>query len=176
MLLAIARGAIAARLEGRDRRPAPAGSPRLWRVQAAFVTLRHRGDLRGCIGTLHATRPLAETVADCAVASATEDPRFPPLERRLLDAVRIEISALGPLTLVRDPSAIVVGRHGVVVSRGPRRGLLLPQVALEEGWDLQVFLAHACLKAGLRPEGWREGARLEIFEAEVFAEDERPAQ
>jgi hypothetical protein len=175
-LLAIAREAIAARLEGRVRGLPAAGAPRLWRVQAAFVTLRQGGDLRGCIGTIHPTRPLAETVADCAAASATEDPRFPPLERPALAAVRIEISALGPLAPVRDPSGIVIGRHGVVVSLGGRRGLLLPQVAEEEGWDREVLLAHACLKAGLRPGAWQEGARVEIFEAEVFAEDERAAQ
>jgi len=174
MLLGIARAAVAARIDGHPKPPLPPTTPRLLQPQGAFVTLRLALELRGCIGTITAERPLAEAVAACAIGAATEDPRFPSLEPPELPRVRFEISALGPFVVVRDPSAVVPGRHGVMVGLGPRRGLLLPQVAVEEGWDRETFLAHACRKAGLPPDAWRATARIEIFEAEVFSEADAP--
>jgi AmmeMemoRadiSam system protein A len=146
--------------------------PRLRLPQAAFVTLRSAGGLRGCIGTLAADRALAEAVAGCAVAAALEDPRFPPLRHGELAGIRFEISALGLLVPAPDPGVVVPGRHGVVISLGRRRGLLLPQVAEEEGWDRDTFLMHACRKAGLPDDAWQGAARIEVFEAEVFSEDD----
>jgi AmmeMemoRadiSam system protein A len=137
-----------------------------------FVTLRAGNELRGCIGILEPARPLAEAVAQCAAAAATEDPRFPPLSRDELGRVSIEISALAAPVPVSDPGQVVLGRHGLLVSRGRRRGVLLPQVPVEQGWDLATFLRETCLKAGLPPDAWRSGARLEAFGAEVFGEEE----
>lgn len=170
-LLAHARAAIIARLE---MLPPPAladPAPRLLVPQAAFVTLRLADRMRGCIGSLATLRPLAETVAGCAAAAATEDPRFPPLQRREMSGISIEISALDPPFPVRDLSEIVLGRHGLVVTGGARRGLLLPQVAGQEGWDLRAFLEATCLKAGLSPDAWEHGAVVEAFGAQVIGED-----
>lgn len=169
-LLRLARAVISARIQGQGRPPLPDAPPRLLVPQAAFVTLRLSGELRGCIGTIFGERPLAEAVAEGAAAAATEDPRFPPLSPAELGGVLIEISALGMLVPIVDPAAIVIGRHGVMVRRGARRGLLLPQVAIEEGWDVPTYLEHVCLKAGLPPRAWEHGGDLVIFEAEVFAE------
>lgn len=176
VLLVVARDAIASRLDGREAPPLASPPGALLERRAAFVTLRLASDLRGCIGTTAADRPLVETVTGCAVAAATKDPRFPTLSRSDLDRVRIIISVLGPFRPVLDPAEIVAGRHGVMIVSGSRRGLLLPQVAGEEGWDRETLLAQACRKAGLAPTAWRGGARIEIFEAEVFAEADDPSQ
>ncbi len=136
----------------------------------AFVSLHVQGELRGCIGHPYADLPLGEVIARCAVSAASEDPRFPPLTLAELAAANIEISVLGPIESVKDVSEIEVGRHGLIVSEGYCRGLLLPQVASEHGWDRSTFLAHTCLKAGLRRDAWTTGAQIFRFEAEVFAE------
>jgi AmmeMemoRadiSam system protein A len=168
-LLAIARDAIAAHLSGaRLDLPDPAGA--LAQPGGAFVSLHLHGDLRGCIGHIEPDDLVARIVARCAVAAATSDPRFAPLTRAELDAAHIELSVLGPLEPIAGPADIVVGAHGLVVERGWSRGLLLPQVATEWGWDAEMFLAHTCRKAGLTPDAWRAGAALWRFEAEVFSE------
>jgi len=105
------------------------------------------------------------------VAAATEDPRFPPVTASELPDVTVEISVLTPITVVHDVSEIEVGRDGLVVQDGWRKGLLLPQVATEHRWDRETFLAHTCLKAGLRPDAWRTGAKILRFQAEVFSEN-----
>jgi AmmeMemoRadiSam system protein A len=138
---------------------------------AAFVTLHVDGALRGCLGALEPRgRTLAEIVAGMASAASREDPRFAPLQHRDLPALHIEISVLGPMLPVADPAEVVVGRDGVVIEAGDRRGLLLPQVAIEWGWDREALLGHACLKAGLATDAWKQGARILRFEAEVFGE------
>ncbi len=170
-LLRVARDAIASHLAG-ARSPLPPASGALAEARGAFVTLRRRGDgeLRGCIGNLVSQRPLVETVARMAVAAATEDPRFPPLRPEELEQVTIEISALGPMEKVR-PEQVEVGRHGLLVSDGRRRGVLLPQVPLEHGWDRETFLAHTCSKAGLPEDAWRRPQiELLAFTACVFGE------
>jgi AmmeMemoRadiSam system protein A len=139
----------------------------------AFVTLHLRSGthaLRGCMGTFARGEDLATAVARAAEAAAREDPRFPPLGASEIDGVEIEISVLSPLRAA-SISELEVGRHGVVISRGDRRGVLLPQVAVERGWDRDTFLAHACIKAGLAANEWRDaGTSLEVFTAEIFAE------
>jgi AmmeMemoRadiSam system protein A len=168
-LLAIAREAIAAHLTGvRLDLPEPAGT--LAQPAGAFVSLHLSGDLRGCIGHVEPDDPVARIVARCAVAAATSDPRFAPLTRAELDEAHIELSVLGPLEPIAGPADIVVGAHGLVVERGWSRGLLLPQVATEWGWDAETFLAHTCRKAGLAHDVWRSGATLWRFTAEVFSE------
>jgi uncharacterized protein len=170
-LLVLARAAIAARLQGRSLPEAPTDTPALSRPAGAFVSLHEAGELRGCIGMVEAVRGLAETVAQCAAAAATEDPRFPPLPLEALDRVRIEISILQPPFNVHALSEVRIGQHGLLISRGHRRGLLLPQVATERGWDAERFVRETCAKAGLPHDAWERGARLQAFEALVFSED-----
>lgn len=170
-LLRHARHTLTAYFEGAPP-PAPPALADPGRHSGAFVTLEVEGDLRGCIGYPGATQPLDRVVAECAVAAATEDPRFSPLRRREMEALEIEISVLTPIVPVADVAEIEVGRDGLVVSDGRRRGLLLPQVAVEHGWNRDTFLAHTCLKAGLRTDAWKAGARISRFQAEVFSERE----
>jgi AmmeMemoRadiSam system protein A len=171
-LLAIARRAASSFVrEGKVPDETPA-SPKLSAPGAAFVTLRRKGQLRGCIGYTEASAPLYRTVQQCAVAAATEDPRFSPVGPSEVDSVRIEISVLTPLVPAR-PEEIEVGVHGLMIRKGGCRGLLLPQVATECGWDRREFLANVCRKAGLPADGWTEGAELYSFTAEVFGEEPR---
>jgi uncharacterized protein len=169
-LLALAREAIAASL---THCALPQASPEgdLAHAARVFVTLHTRGQLRGCIGQLDADRPLAAAVQSCAVSAATADPRFHAVSGRELDEIDIEISVLGELEPVRELADIEVGRHGLLVESGWRRGLLLPQVAAEWGWEAATFVAHTCRKAGLPPDAWpARGALLFRFEAEVFGD------
>jgi AmmeMemoRadiSam system protein A len=170
-LLRAARESIAAHLE--KRRPQlPAATGALAEHQGAFVTLHESdGELRGCIGMMQSDRPLLDTVARMAVAAATEDRRFGPVTPAELDGLRIEISALGPLVPIR-PEAVEVGRHGLLIGYGGRRGVLLPQVPVEQGWDRETFLAHTCWKAGLPEDTWKKpGVELLGFTATVFGEE-----
>ncbi|HEY6008463.1 MAG TPA: AmmeMemoRadiSam system protein A [Geobacteraceae bacterium] len=161
----IGGGSIPSEAEARGRMTAPG---------AAFVTLTKNGRLRGCIGYTEAVAPLVKVVQECAVAAATEDPRFPPVSPTELPNLRIEISVLTPMFPIR-PEDVEVGRHGLMVAQGRMRGLLLPQVPVEWGWDRETFLDQACVKAGLPPSAWRHGATLRAFTAEVFGERERKA-
>jgi uncharacterized protein len=175
-LLAIARASVAARVSGAPATGRPHEDVPDLRA-GAFVTIRTSGRLRGCIGHLEADEPVASVVADVAASAATEDPRFAsilPAELPLLD---IEISVLGPFERIDplDPSQITIGRHGLVIELGRRRGLLLPQVATEWGWDRETFLTQLCAKAALPPDAWRTGATVYRFEAEVFGESELDA-
>ena len=169
-LLDIARRAIMARASGGAAPDTRGCSGALLEHRGAFVTLRSGGGLRGCIGVVEAERPLAATVARFAAAAASEDPRFPPLAPGEAAACVIEISILDPPFEVRSASAITLGRHGLIVSRGRQRGLLLPQVAREQSWDVATFIRETCRKAGLEPTAWERGARLEVFSVQVFAE------
>jgi AmmeMemoRadiSam system protein A len=171
ILLQTAREAIGARLA---RRPPlfPPAPPSLSTLCGAFVTLKVRGELRGCIGHITASQPLVEAVKDVAVSSAFDDPRFPPLSPEEWPRVRIEISVLSPFECITDLQRITVGVHGIMVRNGHRSGLLLPQVATEQGWDREAFLAHCCRKAGLPVDAWRSPeTRIEIFSATVFQEN-----
>lgn len=167
-LLHLARAA----LEARVRRFAPPPAPRGLAVDAfgIFVTIHHRGDLRGCLGALDCADCFVETLVRLAGAVAVEDRRFAPLREPELGDTAIDLSLLTPPQLVTDYRSIEVGRHGLIVEHGRRRGLLLPQVAPEYGWDRDQFLQHTCLKAGLSADAWRNGATVYAFEAEVFGE------
>ena len=168
-LLQLAREAIAAHVTGT---PAPAVDLTgvLARRGGAFVTIHNRGDLRGCIGHIDATEPLGLVVLRCSVAACASDPRFPSVSASELADIDLELSLLGPLEPITGPDEIEIGRHGLVVERGWRRGLLLPQVAIEWKWDAHMFLAHTCRKAGLPPDAWQQGATIWRFDAEVFGE------
>jgi uncharacterized protein len=137
---------------------------------AAFVTIRRGGELRGCIGRLEVDEPLDHVIRECAVSACSADPRFPPVTVSELPELVIELSLLGPLERIASPAQIIIGRHGLVVERERRRGLLLPQVAIEWQWDRETFLAQTCYKAGLPRDAWKQGALLWRFEAEVFGE------
>jgi AmmeMemoRadiSam system protein A len=168
LLLQLAHDSIAAELHGTHRDIAPP-TPHLAECRGAFTTLHLHGALRGCIGHVFATQPLFTTVAQTAKAAAFEDPRFYPVTLPELPEIQVELSVLSPLQPVR-PEDVVIGRHGLVISEGDRRGLLLPQVPVEWNWDRETFLAQTCLKAGLPPDAWKHGARLQAFTAEVFGD------
>ena len=169
-LLGLARQSIA---DAFDRRPAEGiqAAGTLGGERGAFVTLKINKRLRGCIGNFEARGSLVRTVQDMARAAAFEDPRFPPLSPRELDRADIEISVLTPLREIEDPSVIEVGRHGIYLIRGYNRGVLLPQVAVEHGWDRDTFLDQTCLKAGMEPGCWKiPETKVLIFSAEIFGE------
>ncbi len=166
----LARTSIRMRLfPERDQGLPQPPTDRLRETYGAFVTLKKRGRLRGCIGHIVGDRPLWETVARMAQSAAFEDPRFPPVSAGEYDDLDLEISILSPLEQCPDPSLVLVGRHGLVIRKGGRSGLLLPQVPVEWGWDRETFLAHTCLKAGLDEAAWKDSdADLYWFQAEVF--------
>ena len=173
-LLRIARQCAAAFLKGEptpeiDAHKLPAG---LRADGACFVTLENRGALRGCIGNMVADGPLYRSAMRNA-ASACEDMRFVsnPVTAAELPELHIEVSYLTPMRRVENVGEIVIGRHGLLISLGRQRGVLLPQVAYERGWTREEFLAGTCHKAGLPPDAWKlPEARIDAFEAEVFGE------
>lgn len=169
-LVDLARRSVVAKVT--HVRPAPVPlDVELPEASGAFVTIKRRGELRGCLGTLECRRGLADEVARCAADAASEDPRFPPVADEELPELDVEVSVLGPLEpIAPDPSQVVVGRHGLVAEQGARRGLLLPQVATQWGWTAEQFLRQTCVKAGLPGDAWQHGARIYRFEAEVFGD------
>ncbi|MGV8057415.1 MAG: AmmeMemoRadiSam system protein A [Smithellaceae bacterium] len=139
--------------------------------RGAFVTLKKRGHLRGCIGYIKAVKPLWETVQEMAVAAAFHDPRFPSVQADELKDLSFEISVLSPLQRIDNINDIEVGKHGLYIVRGYNSGLLLPQVAVEYGWDRETFLTETCYKAGLSPEDWMDkGTEIYIFSADYFGD------
>ncbi|WP_242393723.1 AmmeMemoRadiSam system protein A [Anaeromyxobacter oryzisoli] len=170
-LLGVARGAILAPLAGTPPPALPATGP-LAEPAGAFVTVTVRGELRGCIGTLRAAGPLAATVARMALAAATEDPRFPPIGAADVPELGVSVSVLGEPFRLSEPRTVQVGVHGLVVKQGWHRGVLLPKVAVREGWDAESFLKHVCLKAGLPARAWQEpDTEIDAFEADEFGEE-----
>ena len=171
-LLSLARRSLEAHFRGEPPpRLASDRAEAFGETRGLFVTLRKKGDLRGCIGTLAAHGDLTRGIAEYARRAALEDPRFPPLAAEELADCDIEISVLSPPEAIAGPEEIEVGRDGLILESRGRRGLLLPQVATEWGFDAETFLAEVSRKAGLPPEGWRDPeARLWAFRAEVFSE------
>ena len=168
-LLKLARSALEAHVR-REAAPLRGRGGVLDEPLGAFVSIHKEHELRGCLGRLDVDAPLAETVADLAAAVSDSDPRFQPVSPAELPDLDVEISVLTPEREITSIDEIEVGRHGLIVERGYRRGLLLPQVASERGWDVETFLAHTCLKAGLPEDAWRGGTRILVFEAQVFSE------
>jgi AmmeMemoRadiSam system protein A len=146
-------------------------TPHLAEPRGVFATLYSNGKLRGCVGFPTAIAPLYRAVMDASRAAAFDDPRFVPLRLAEARVVQISLSVLSPLRPI-SPDEVGVGRHGLVIAEGPRRGLLLPQVPVEHGWDRVTFLEQTCLKAGLSRGAWRESAKIEAFTAEVFGDRE----
>ncbi len=147
--------------------------PHLEEHRGCFVTLHKAGKLQGCIGLFESNCALWESVGKMAIQAAFNDPRFCELKAREFDKIDIEISVLSPLREVDSAEKIEVGVHGIYITNGSNRGVLLPQVATEHGWDRDTFLEHTCLKAGLAPEAWKKpDTVIEIFTAKVFGEKE----
>jgi uncharacterized protein len=177
VLMAIARDTLRRYLNQRQvpalsAYPAPAA---LQKECGVFVTLKNKqnGELRGCIGYIDGVKPLREAVRDCAVDAATRDQRFAPLQAGEDQTVQIEISVLTPPEKIATINAITIGKHGLIISKGMHRGVLLPQVPVEWGWNRADFLNAICQKAGLPEGAWQEGAELYIFTAQVFREQKR---
>jgi AmmeMemoRadiSam system protein A len=168
LLLQLAHDAIESALIGKSISTEPP-TPHLAEPRGAFTTLHIEGKLRGCVGYVVPLYPLYRTIAETAVAAALQDDRFPPLTRIEAPLLQVEISILSPLKPI-TPEEIVIGKHGLVVNRGSYRGLLLPQVPLEWGWDRETFIAQTCRKAGLSADAWKMGATLEAFTAEIFSD------
>ncbi len=168
LLLKLAHSSIESALEGREI-SLEAPTPHLDEKRGAFTTLYVRGQLRGCVGYVFPVAPLYRTISETARAAAFEDTRFPPLSATELPELEIHLSVLSPLQPIRAEE-VEVGRHGLLVSLNARRGLLLPQVPVEHGWDRETFLEQTCRKAGLPLDAWRHGATLESFTAELFGD------
>jgi AmmeMemoRadiSam system protein B/AmmeMemoRadiSam system protein A len=173
-LLDLARSAVAVAAGARVDPPGDTSTPALLEPRGAFVTLKIRGRLRGCIGMVESRKPLKTTVKEMARAAAISDPRFSPLDADELGGLDLEISVLSPLRRVRSPEEIVIGTHGLVVEKGLSRGLLLPQVATEAGWDVETFLQYTCEKAGLPSSAWTDPeTKIYVFTAVVFGDGRR---
>ena len=173
VLLNIARSAIASILKSKTLPLIKFQSESLNRRSGVFVTLRIGEDLRGCIGYVEPLFPLAHAVQEVAVKAAMEDPRFMPVTVQELNEIIVEISVLSPLLELQDIEKIVIGRDGLVIDSGHRRGLLLPQVATEYHWDRNQFLQQTAQKAGLPPDAWkRKEVKLFTFTVDKFDESE----
>jgi AmmeMemoRadiSam system protein A len=162
-------------LEARVKRTAPPIAECIGRLavhHAAFVSIHYRGDLRGCLGHLALDTPLGQTIVHLAGVVTDSDPRFAAVSLNELPDLQVEISVLTPPREIGAVTEIEVGRHGLIVEDGRCQGLLLPQVAVEHHWTSEMFLEHTCIKARLPRDAWRRGARVLVFEAQVFGENQ----
>ncbi|MGA3205244.1 MAG: AmmeMemoRadiSam system protein A [Bryobacteraceae bacterium] len=191
ILLGIAHHAILCALEHRPFEETQPSSPELAEPRGVFTTLYLRSDLpgtlhrdphselhlephrplRGCVGYALPVAPLHRAVAETARAAAFDDSRFLPVTIEEASRLEVSLSVLSRIFPIH-PGAVEVGRHGLLISQGARRGLLLPQVPAEQNWDRKTFLDHTCRKAGLPPDAWRKDATIEAFTAEVFADSD----
>lgn len=181
-LVRLARQAIADCLELRKHMPVPRDVKEKFKQKCGvFVTLNTlrsgREELRGCIGYPMPELPLVKATIDAAISAATRDPRFPPVEKNELDGIIVEVSVLTPPTLIKVknptdyPREVEIGEDGLIVEQGFFKGLLLPQVPVEWGWDCEEFLGHCCMKAGLPPESWvLPETKIYKFQALIFKE------
>ena len=168
LLLKLAHESILSSLERREISIAPP-SPHLSEPRGAFTTIYYHGQLRGCVGYVFPIIALYQTVAETARAAAFEDTRFSPVTLAEARELKVSLSVLSPIATIQ-PEEVEVGMHGLVITLGGRRGLLLPQVPLEHQWDRVTFLEQTCHKAGLPPDAWQKGASIEAFTAEVFGD------
>jgi AmmeMemoRadiSam system protein A len=183
-LLRLARATVRTELLGTDdvslalRDLPPGARAALVRVQATFVTLRRRAPaaaspserLRGCVGQVAPSYPLPESVVVSAAGAAVHDPRFPPVQAEELPGLEVELTVLSPPRPIPSWRDIVLGRHGIVIAKGGRRAVFLPEVPVQEKWTLEETLARLSRKAGLAEDAWREGAEFQVFEGQVFEE------
>jgi AmmeMemoRadiSam system protein A len=167
-LLRLAHDSIASALENHEI-SLDAPSPRFAEPRGGFTSLYLRGELRGCVGYVFPRYPVYRTVAETARAAAFDDNRFPPVRKEEAPHLEIELSILSPPQPIRAEE-VEVGQHGLLVTWHGRRGLLLPQVPVEHGWDRTAFLEQTCRKAGLPFDAWQKGAAIEAFTAEIFGD------
>jgi uncharacterized protein len=170
LLLQLAREAITSSVRAKKLTVREVADASLQGRQGCFVTIKQSGALRGCIGNFTSEKPLYQLVQEMAVSAATHDPRFYPMKEEDLVDFHLEISVLSPLTKIEDPEEVEVGRHGLYLEKNFSRGVLLPQVAVEQGWDRETFLNKTALKAGLKQDDWKEGADIYVFTGQVFGE------
>lgn len=171
LLLGIAHEAIDAIVSGREWRDVPPSLSGVDEPRGVFTTLYLDNELRGCVGYAAPVSPLYQAVAETARSAAFEDSRFLPVTKQEAGRLEISLSVLSRLFPI-EAEAVEVGRHGLVISRGAYRGLLLPQVPVELGWNRETFLEQTCRKAGLPLDAWRQGASIEAFTAEVFSDED----
>lgn len=169
-LLHLARETVCATVTNQPLPLLEAPAAALCSHSGCFVTIKQQGQLRGCIGSFVAQQPLWQTVREMAVAAAIRDPRFYPMKPEDLTDFNLEISVLSPLQQIRSVEEITVGLHGIYLIKGHSHGVLLPQVAVEYGWDRDTFLRQTCRKAGLPDDAWQKDAEIYLFSAEVFGE------
>jgi AmmeMemoRadiSam system protein A len=174
VLLQIARNSVESAVKGtsNDQTQVEITSPVLKEKNGAFVTLRTRGTLRGCIGRMISDTPLHKLVSEMAVSAATDDPRFNKIQPSELDDLEIEISVLSPLQEVDDPLDFELCRHGIYITKDSATGCFLPQVAADTGWTKEEFLTQCCsTKAGMSPDAWKKGdVDVYIFTSEIISE------
>ena len=170
-LLSLARTTISHYLDSQNLPSAQPVSDKLKEKFGVFVTLHKHGQLRGCIGYIEGIAPLYQAVVEMAKSAAFNDPRFNPVVKKEIPDLEIEISVLSSLKKVKDVKEIQVGKHGIIIQQGFQRGLLLPQVATEWGWNREEFLEQTCHKAGLPADAWKDpSSEIFIFSAEIFNE------
>ncbi len=169
-LLDLARTSIVSYVTNQTLPETETGSKELSSASGCFVTITAGGGLRGCIGNFISDKPLYRLVQEMAVSAAVKDPRFYPMQPADLQSFELEISVLSPLRKISSVEEIEVGTHGIYLEKNYSRGVLLPQVAVEYGWDRDTFLGQTCLKAGLRPHDWQDGTDIFIFSAQIFRE------
>jgi len=170
-LLTIARQAIEHAVQEQPYEPEPREEKALNLRNGCFVSIHQKGELRGCIGNFQAELPLFREVAKMATSSATQDPRFYPVQQKELSSLTLEISVLSPLQKIEDIAEIEVGKHGIYLEKSFHRGVLLPQVASEHGWTRDEFLNQTCTKAGLPTNAWQsDDADIYTFTAQIIGE------
>lgn len=171
-LLGLSRRALAEFVLHLERQSERVDDPYLQSHEfGAFVSLHKEEELRGCIGNCAPTTPLYETVTEMTEAAASRDRRVTPISGKELTEIRIDITVLSPLQTVEDPLALEVGRHGLHIASGGKRGILLPQIAPRYRWDIKTFLEQTCVKAGLRKHAWSEpSTRISSFTALIIEE------
>lgn len=172
-LLKIARETIITHVSGAPLPTVDHISRGLRHKHGCFVTIKQHGELRGCIGNFISDAPLYQLIQEMAICAATRDPRFYPMKQADLDDFELEISVLSPLKPITSIDSITVGKHGIYIVKNHHRGVLLPQVATEYGWDRDTFLRHTCLKAGLPEDAWQKECEIYTFTALVFGEKDK---
>ena len=172
-LLEIARLTLERVAAGRSPELIESDDPYLEKVgYGAFVTLFNRNNLRGCVGTCAPAHSLREVVIEMTEAAASRDRRTKPVRAEELEEIRIDISVISPLEKSAAPLSLEVGRHGLHIARARKRGVLLPQVAVEHGWDMETFLQQTCLKADLPKDAWRQAdTAVSSFTALIIEEE-----
>jgi AmmeMemoRadiSam system protein A len=170
ILLKVAHESILSKFDLREISLEPP-SPHLAEPRGVFTTIYLQGALHGCVGFVLPVASLYRNVAETARSAAFEDTRFTPITREEAPNLEVSLSILSPLTQIA-PEKIEIGRHGLLISKAGRRGLLLPQVPVEHGWDRITFLEQTCRKAGLPSDAWQNGASIEAFTAEIFSDAE----